>query len=702
MKLLAFLLLLPFVGWSQQPPACTWKATATVSGAQASFPNNTASPICNAFALSWNSTGFSGVTIELQGSDNNSSWTTFTGTSTVLVGTNPQTGLTGTIIIQASATLAHIRVNLTSLTGSGSVTYQIYGYNGVTPAAKTGGGGSGGTCAALGGDLSGTCTAATVVGLQGHAITGVQGNGALAQLSTGATITGDCTEFDANGNTVDAGAACGFPNPMSALGDMIYAGAGGTPQRLPGTNENNLLVLTQQGDGTNSSAPSWQVLPLVGSLAYYFTDTASDVATYLQQSLIPFSPKTTLAYTGITGTSTQTLQNFATNAGQPNVAFLPAGSYLFHVHASRTNFFTGSITLRCQFVEVDSSGVDIAVIGTSGVTPNLTGSEVEYIVEFNDPNVYTLASSASRIVARVQAVVAVTVSGTVDIYVGGEADSHITIPINGSVSGVNSVTGTAPIVITGTPTAPNVTCPGCGGVTSVFGNTGPTVGATGDIGATGTVLKLDTVPFCTGFTPTNSQFLQYTTGSSPNPCYTAAASSSGSGALTQIARTVLSSPTSSVTFSAIPGTYSGLQIWITATSSATTSFDNIVMQVNGDGAANYGWAYVNGNKGGSGAGGVNTGTANPPVFQMSISPGGFTLIPATGIISIPNYAATTLFKSATCNQTFSIDVSSADELTTAQFSWGWRSTAAITSIVLTSLNSDNFVTGSTFTLYGVQ
>lgn len=37
----------------------------------------------------------------------------------------------------------------------------------------------------------------------------VQGNGAKVQLSTGSTTTGDCVEFDANGNTVDAGAACG-------------------------------------------------------------------------------------------------------------------------------------------------------------------------------------------------------------------------------------------------------------------------------------------------------------------------------------------------------------------------------------------------------------------------------------------------------------------------------------------------------------
>ena len=41
-------------------------------------------------------------------------------------------------------------------------------------------------------------------------------------------------------------------------------------------------------------------------------------------------------------------------------------------------------------------------------------------------------------------------------------------------------------------------------------------------GAT-TVQGLKGVPFCTGFTPTNGQLVQYTTASSPNPCYTAAA-----------------------------------------------------------------------------------------------------------------------------------------------------------------------------------
>jgi hypothetical protein len=67
------------------------------------------------------------------------------------------------------------------------------------------------------------------------------------------------------------------------------------------------------------------------------------------------------------------------------------------------------------------------------------------------------------------------------------------------------------------------------GITSVFGNAGPTVGATGDINATGQVVGINSVPLCTGFTPTNGQNLQFTTASSPNPCYTAAAGGGGGG-----------------------------------------------------------------------------------------------------------------------------------------------------------------------------
>jgi hypothetical protein len=43
----------------------------------------------------------------------------------------------------------------------------------------------------------------------GTGVTTAQGNGSKVQLSTGSTTTNDCVKFDVNGNTVDAGTACG-------------------------------------------------------------------------------------------------------------------------------------------------------------------------------------------------------------------------------------------------------------------------------------------------------------------------------------------------------------------------------------------------------------------------------------------------------------------------------------------------------------
>lgn len=92
----------------------------------------------------------------------------------------------------------------------------------------------------------------------------LQGNGTKVQLSTGATVTNDCVKFDANGNTVDAGAGCGGGG--SATFTLSNAGTTGTTANtltkatagtaiIAATSDTNGIVgITTSGAGTSGSA----------------------------------------------------------------------------------------------------------------------------------------------------------------------------------------------------------------------------------------------------------------------------------------------------------------------------------------------------------------------------------------------------------------------------------------------------------------
>ena len=103
------------------------------------------------------------------------------------------------------------------------------------------------------------------------------------------------------------------------------------------------------------------------------------------------------------------------------------------------------------------------------------------------------------------------------------------------VQGVNAfarvlMTGTGPGIVQGALFGwriPNAGSSGGGGGITCL--TGDVTAGSGSGCTTATVVGLETVPFCSGYTPTNGQFVQYTTGGSPNPCYTAAAASGGGG-----------------------------------------------------------------------------------------------------------------------------------------------------------------------------
>ena len=201
------------------------------------------------------------------------------------------------------------------------------------------------------------------------------------------------------------------------------AAAGNWSFTLPTDAGTSNTVLTTDGSGITS----WQPIPTASILTYYFQSTASDVLTYRKQLISPYSPKTTLATAGLASGNT-VLGNWITAPGSPGLTSIPAGSYDFHVHSAKVAG-TKTAQVYAEIWEANSSGVDIALIGTTESSPVLTGSEGEYDLHLITSNTYTLASQNSRIVTRVYAAVSgLGTAPTVDLYYGGTADTHTALP----------------------------------------------------------------------------------------------------------------------------------------------------------------------------------------------------------------------------------------------------------------------------------
>ena len=216
---------------------------------------------------------------------------------------------------------------------------------------------------------------------------------------------------------------------LKTLGDTLYADAAGKTATLPGNVTAVQKFLAQTGNGSVSDAPSWQTPPAQGSITYYLSNTASAVGGYLKQLIAPYTPKTTLTY-GSISTTPVVLKNWVTDPGFPSLTFIPAGQFQVHIHAANTG--PGNATIYGEIWECDSSGVDIAKIGTSETSYQESGaylnnSETEYRLFFVTSEVYNMASVNSRLVLRMYGVMA---GGThsLELYIGQSADSHISLP----------------------------------------------------------------------------------------------------------------------------------------------------------------------------------------------------------------------------------------------------------------------------------
>lgn len=230
----------------------------------------------------------------------------------------------------------------------------------------------------------------------------------------------------------------------------------------------------------------------------------SSVTGYKQMITTPTSTQNTVASSTV-GTGGY-IASFITATSVPNVSFIPAGQFEVHIHADKTG--TGNPSIFGELWEVTATGTHVALIGTSEISAGLTTSETEYRLSFSTANVYTMATTSSRLALHIVKSGAGT--QTITLYLGGQSDSHLSLPMNlvGSSNlvpyvgatqnvdlGTNSLTANAMTVgttisIDGTP---NTDLTASGRVTNAF-NSGYTSSTTDLVimaTTTGTFLPTD-------------------------------------------------------------------------------------------------------------------------------------------------------------------------------------------------------------------
>jgi hypothetical protein len=279
-----------------------------------------------------------------------------------------------------------------------------------------------------------------------------------------------------------------------------------------------------------------------------------------------------------------------------------------------------------------------------------------------------------------------------------------------------TVTGTLTVVMAAQVGVSSTTSTAFSAISSGV-NTGATmqVGSGAGLAPTGTgtvsANQLNGVAFCTGFTPTTGQNLQYTTGGSPNPCYTAASGGGSGGAWTNITGSsqvtasgctqsastggncaVSGSTTTAVTFSVIPGTYNALRIvWYGA--SVSGSGTSATVQFNSDSGSDY-----------ATNGGYQQGTSNYQeagiASQTSCAVGFFASTGAQStVMDIPGYADTSFAKTALTTQSGFLSAGSSSNVWEGKACY-WSGTSAITSVTITM--SADWGANTKFLLYGVN
>ena len=159
----------------------------------------------------------------------------------------------------------------------------------------------------------------------------------------------------------------------------------------------------------------------------------------------------------------------------------------------------------------------------------------------------------------------------------------------------------------------------------------------------------------------------------------------------KIASTTLSSTTATVTFSSISGAYTDLVLVLNPiANTANNSYP--YMRFNSDSTSNYSRMFMRGS-------GTTASSDRAPNETLAYLIGGMvaqTNSAFNGIVHINNYSNTTTYKNWLSRTNSATGTGAGIEATMGC----WRSTSAITNIAITC-GDNSFVSGSTFTLYGI-
>ena len=166
---------------------------------------------------------------------------------------------------------------------------------------------------------------------------------------------------------------------------------------------------------------------------------------------------------------------------------------------------------------------------------------------------------------------------------------------------------------------------------------------------------------------------------------------------TLINSNVLSSSAASVTFSAIPATFTDLVVRASARTDAAQTRDSVYLEFNGSGSS-YSNTFVRGTSTAATSGTYAFGIASPRGADADTATAN-----TFGSVEwyVPNYAGST-------NKPVGVFGVQENNTTTANnanveaVAGLWSNSAAITSIAIKKVDGTNFVSGSSFYLYGIS